>query len=312
MDYFPIDLKTSQNFSLGSVTSVFDALRQPTPIGTDLKESPGAVIRGSSTDGNWNDRAGSETAGDIPARRREFQKFSITDDLCEKGNQERRLQELCYSEGGTPPSESPQAGTLSSASPTHTRVTLSRSCPTQQPVSLPRSDQQLTGTLLRAHPIQHQTTQLSRSDPDQLSKTVTNLQSRQVRRSLPNNCDSQTTGENDQNPCSPTLTRFRFQTLLRFPIDDSGFYQDSEGYIKNSSKSGSEINSGNVTPALLKEANFEIMSKMELQYDVNTCDNVNSPSTEKLHAERTRYPSEGDEGYMETELPQKGNRISTV
>ena len=320
LDFFPIDLKASQNFALqGSVVSLFDTLRQPIPAGTGSpcegsQENLGAVAHGSSIDSGWNEGAGSDTVAGIPASKKEFQKFSVTDNVCETGNLQRSLQRLCDSGSGTPPSKPPRTGTVSSADPTHQRVTLSRSCPTQQPDSLPRSDQQLTATPPRTHPFKQQAKQLFRSDPvHQLSKTVTRLQSRPIRLSLPTKCDGQTAGEHDQNPCSPTSTSFKYQTLLCFPNDDSGFYQDSEGYIKNSSKSGSEMNSGNVTPSL-KDRHFEIMSKMDLQYNVNTCDNANSPSTEKLptRTERTRYSSEGEEGYMETKLPHKGNKISTV
>ena len=105
-------------------------------------------------------------------------------------------------------------------------------------------------------------------------------------------------GETDHTCLDPTLSTFTSSDLLSptFPTDDSGFYQDSEGYIKNNS--ASEVNSGTVTPKK-KDKNWtdsEIMTRLALPLSV--CYNAQT-------IQRMQLTSDEEEGYMETRIPQE-------
>ena len=105
-------------------------------------------------------------------------------------------------------------------------------------------------------------------------------------------------GETDHTCLDPTLSTFPSSVLLSptFPTDDSGFYQDSEGYIKNNS--GSKVNSGTVT-LKKKDRNWtdsEIMTRLALPLSV--CYNAQT-------IQRMQLTSDEEEGYMETRIPQE-------
>ena len=113
---------------------------------------------------------------------------------------------------------------------------------------------------------------------------------------LPPPLTSCTLGEANHTCLDPTLSTFPSSVLLSptFPSDDSGFYQDSEGYIKNSS----EVNSGTVTPKKedRKWTDTELMKKLALPLSV--CYNAQT-------IQRMQLPSDEEEGYMETRILQE-------
>ena len=128
-------------------------------------------------------------------------------------------------------------------------------------------------------------------DPEQ---QLSSLQMKQP--ALPPLLTSCTLGETNHTCLDPTLSTFPSSVLLSptFPSDDSGFYQDSEGYIKNSS----EVNSGTVTPKKedRKWTDTELMTKLALPLSI--CYNAQT-------IQRMQFPSDEEEGYMETRILQE-------
>ena len=108
-----------------------------------------------------------------------------------------------------------------------------------------------------------------------------------------------TLGETDHTCLDPTLSTFPSSVLLSptFPTDDSGFYQDSEGYIKNNS--GSEVNSGTVTPKKKDRdwTDSEITTRLAL-LPLSVCYNAQT-------IQRMQLTSDEEEGYMETRISQE-------
>ena len=219
-----------------------------------LEEFSEAIAR--SKHGSNTHSKGKDLLGrEIPCSRNEeeFQMSSITDVL---GGWERNLEHSTR--------KSPQ---IRHTSGIQQSATIPASNPTQQEAIHPSLDpeQQLSSSQMK--------------QPAQLPPLLTSC----------------TLGETDHTCLDPILSTFPSSVLLSptFPTDDSGFYQDSEGYIKNNS--GSEVNSGTVTPKK-KDRNWtdsEIMTRLALpHYNAQTI-------------QRMQLTSDEEEGYMETRILQE-------